>query len=166
MKTKIYVDTNIYVYAIIHHPVYGKPCKDILIDISRNLYEFCGSLLVAMELLGSLSKINPHVARRGLEDYLALPLTLLSLNEEVLRLAGIIDEVVNIRYDAIHAAIMMLNDIFTVITNDIDDWNRLKDRFGEVLTKVREEGYDITVNRMEVVTPDSYEKWTKTKSQL
>jgi len=165
MKTKVYVDTNIYVYAIIHHPTFGEPCKRVLIDIGRNLHEFHGSLLVAIELLGSLSKINSHVARRALEDYLALPLTLLNLNEEVLRLASVVDEVVNIRYDAIHAAIMMLNSVSTIITNDVDDWNHLKDRFDEVLTKVKEKGYDISINKMEVITPDSYEDWKK-RSQL
>ena len=161
MKIKVYVDTNIYVYAIIHHPTFGNLCENVLIDIGRRLYEFHGSLLVAMELLGSLSKIDPYIAKKALEDYFALPLTLLSLNEEVLRFASIINEVANIRYDAVHAAVMLLNGISTIVTNDVDDWNCLKSHFNYVLARVKREGYDLSVNEIEVVTPDSYEKWKK-----
>jgi len=30
MRIKAYIYTNIYVYAIIHHPVYGEQCAEIL----------------------------------------------------------------------------------------------------------------------------------------
>jgi len=31
---------------------------------------------------------------------------------------------VDVRYDAVHAALMILNDVPAVITNDLDDWER------------------------------------------
>jgi len=43
----------------------------------------------------------------------------------------------------------------------VDDWDCLKNRFNYVLARVKREGYDLSVNEIEVVTPDSYEKWKK-----
>lgn len=31
----IYLDTNVIIYAIENHPVYGKKCKDVLKDIEE-----------------------------------------------------------------------------------------------------------------------------------
>ncbi len=58
MEIKAYIDINIYVYAIIHHPVYERLCAEILKDIDRGIYEAYGSILVALEVLSSLSKIS------------------------------------------------------------------------------------------------------------
>ena len=44
-------------------------------------------------------------------------------------MAAIINEVVNVRYDSVHAALVILNDIPTVITNDLDDWIRISRNF-------------------------------------
>jgi len=32
MRTKAYIDTNIFVYAAIHHPQYGSSCAEMLRD--------------------------------------------------------------------------------------------------------------------------------------
>lgn len=125
MKIRAYIDTNIFVYAILHHPKYGHICSKILEDFRNKAYEPYGSIMVALELLGSLSKINPSIARKGTELYLSLDITILPLNTEALTLALLINEVVNIRYDAVHAAVMMLNDIPVIITNDTDNWLKL-----------------------------------------
>lgn len=53
-----YVDTNIFVYSALAHPVYGKSCKEIVDDIQNGKIEaFCG-FLVPIELLGSLAEID------------------------------------------------------------------------------------------------------------
>ncbi len=161
MKIKAYIDTNIYVYAIIHHPMYGELCAEILKDTDKGIYEAYGSTLVALELLGALSKINPHAARRAIEDYLSLKLTLLNINEDIIRLAAIINEVVNIKYDSLHAALMLLNNISTIITNDLDDWYRVSKNLGKILEKVKREGYMITVNNLQIISPKEYRKWRK-----
>ena len=105
--------------------MYGGLCAEILRDINKGVYEAYGSILVALELLGSLSKISPHIARRAVEDYLLLKVRLLDINEDAIRLAAIINEVVNVRYDSIHASLMLLNSIPVVVTNDLDDWRKI-----------------------------------------
>ncbi len=152
-RTRVYIDTNIYVYAILHHPVYGKPCAEILKDIARGIYEAYGSVLVAIELLGSLSRIDPVIARRALENYLALDITLLDVDWEALRLAAIINEVVNVRYDAIHAALVLLSNIPVVITNDLDDWSKVSRNLDKIKERMREEEYKTKVDRLQVVPP-------------
>jgi len=159
MKIKAYIDTNIFIYAILHHPVFGNICSRILRDMKKRVYEPCGSLMVALELLGSLSKIDPSVARRATELYLALDMTLIPLNVEILNLASIINETTNIKYDAVHAAVMMLNDIPVIITNDVDDWLRLSRSYQQLLNRIISEGYQVNFNRIDVITPQDYTKW-------
>ena len=165
MRIKAYIDTNIYVYAIIHHPVYGGLCAEILKDIDKRAYEAYGSILVALELLSSLSKINPYVARRAIEDYLSLEMTLLNINEDTIRLAAIINEVVNVRYDSIHVSLMLLSGIPVIITNDLDDWYKVSKNLDRILEKMREEGYTTTVNKLQVISPKEYREWRKTITQ-
>ena len=161
MRIKAYIDTNIYVYAIIHHPIYGGLCTEILKGIGGGAYEPHGSILVALELLGSLSKINPHVARRATEDYLSLGITLLNINEEIVRLAAIINEVVNVRYDSIHASLMLLNEIPVIITNDLSNWRKISKNLDKILEKMEKEGYTASINKLQVVSPKEYEGWRK-----
>ncbi len=161
MKIKAYIDTNIYVYAILHHPVYGESCAEILRDIDRRVYEVYGSILVTLELLGSLSKINPHIARRATEDYLSLDITLLNINEDVIRLAAIINEIVNVRYDSIHASLILLNNIPIIITNDLDDWYRISRNIDRILEIMRKEGYTTTISKLRVIPPRKYKEWRK-----
>ena len=156
---KAYIDTNIFIYAIVHHPSYGEPCSRILRDLREGAYEPQGSLLVAVELLGALSKVRPSVARRAVELYLALDMPILPLNEETVGLASIVNEVTNVRYDAVHAALMMLHDVPVIITNDSDDWLRIARDYSAIRERALREGYRIDLPRIEVVTPDSYPKW-------
>ncbi|RLE94816.1 MAG: hypothetical protein DRN04_01860 [Thermoprotei archaeon] len=159
MKIKAYIDTNIFIYAIVKHPLLGETCTRILRDMKNKVYEAYGSHLVAIELMGALSKINPSSAKRALKLYLALDLTIVPLTEEVLTLAATINEVVNIKYDAVHAAITMLNNIPVVITNDRDDWLKLAENFDKVLSKVSEEGYRVSLKDIKIVTPNLYLMW-------
>ena len=165
-KTRIYIDTNIYVYAILHHPRYGSLCAEILRDIDRKVFEAYGSIFVALELLGSLSRISPHIARRAVEDYLSIDMILLGMSKEVVRLASIINEEVNIKYDAVHAALMLLNDISTIITNDVDDWEKIRKEFAKITERIKEEGYTTSINKIDVVTPDNYKKWKQYRQEL
>lgn len=162
MKIRVYVDTNIYVYAILHHPAYGESCAEILRDIARRTYEAYGSTLVAIELLGSLSRIDPQIARRALEDYLSLDIILLNVSLEALRLAAIINEVTNARYDSIHAALVLLNDIPVVITNDLDDWGRISRSLDRIMEEMKREGYETRVEHLQIVSPRDYRKWRRT----
>jgi len=156
MKTKAYVDTNIIIYAIFHHQEFGKYCERILYDIEEGKIEGYGSYLVAMELLGSLSKINPVLAWKATKNYLAMKFKILDINELVLNIAGLVNTIVNVKYDAIHLALMLINDIDTVITNDLDDWLKISKNFNKITKKLREENYDIKMRRINIISPIDY----------
>ncbi len=161
MRARAYVDTNIFVYAIIHHPRYGDKCSRILRDLGRR-FEAHGSHMVALELLGSLAKINTSVARRAVKLYLALDMPIHMIDEEILHMASLINETVNIGYDSIHAAIMAANKVPTIITNDLDDWLKLASKYHRVREALRKEGYAVDLESLEIVSPDTYDDWIGT----
>ncbi|MHA1593503.1 MAG: type II toxin-antitoxin system VapC family toxin [Candidatus Baldrarchaeia archaeon] len=158
-RKKAYIDTNIIVYAVIHHPVFGNTCAEILRDMRRGLFQAYGSIFVAIELLDALSKIDTYVAGRAINNYLAFPMEFLEMDESVIRASAIINEVTRIRYDSVHAALMLLNDIAAVITNDEDDWRKLKQNLDEVKKRFLEEGFITNVRELEVITPANYKEW-------
>ena len=143
-------------YAVLHHPQYG--CAEILRDAARDLFEAYGSLLVTMELLGALSKIDP-AASRAVKDYFLLMPRVLDLTEEAIKLACLINEIVNVRYDSVHLALMLLNQVETVITNDVDDWRRAAEGIGDVKDRARQEGFNVAFGGLHVVTPSTYAAW-------
>ena len=161
MRIKVYIDTNIFIYAIIHHPVYGEVCSRILKSLKERKYDACGSLMVAIELLGSLSKINSTIARKAVELYLSLDMVILPIDEKIMSLASIINEVVNVGYDAIHAALMILNEVPITITNDRDNWFKLARNFNQIRKAIEKEGYEVGLKEMKVITPDNYLEWYK-----
>jgi len=158
---KAYIDTNIFIYAIIHHPSYGALCSRILRDLKRDIYKPHGSLLVAIELLGALSKIDPFIARKAVELYLTLDIAILPLNEETIDLAAIVNEIVNIKYDAIHVALMMLHNVPVIITNDSNDWLKIAQNYDSIRKKAIKEGYKISLSKIDIVTPKHYPKWSE-----
>lgn len=159
MRTRAYIDTNIFVYAILHHPVYGGVCSKILRDLVEKRYEAFGSLMVAIELMGSLSKIDPFIARKAAMLYLSLDMNIVQLSEDVIGLASLINEVINIKYDAIHAAVILLNSIHVVITKDVSDWIRFAKSLKKVKEKAVDEGFYINIDRLKVVSPEEYHRW-------
>ncbi len=160
MRTKVYIDTNVFVYAILHHPEYGEKCSKILRDIKQYYYEPHGSLMVAIELLGSLSRISPSLARKAVNLYLSIEqLVMHSISEDVVQLASLINDVVNIGYDSIHAAIMILNDIPLIISNDVDDWLKLINNYKKVRKYIEEKTYIKTPRSIELITPNDYSQW-------
>ena len=160
-RIKAYVDTNIYVYAILHHPEYWELCAEILRDVEDGVFEAYGSVLVAVELLESLSRIGPRVARRAVEAYLSLGMAILGVDVSVVKLASVINEVADVGYDAVHAALMILNEVPTVITNDLDDWERIQRRFAEIVERLREEGFSTSLEGIDVVSPAKYREWRR-----
>lgn len=102
------------------------------------------------------------MASRAVKLYLALGLDMLPLKVEVLGLASLINEEVNVGYDAVHAAIMMLNSVPVILTNDIDDWLKLAKQYSRVSERAKQEGYDIRLEKLEGVTPKEYSTWIKT----
>lgn len=54
----MYIDTNVFIYAIENHPEYGQHCKRVLIKIESNEIKACASILVLIEIINVLTKIN------------------------------------------------------------------------------------------------------------
>jgi len=132
MKTSAYIDTNIYIYVALKHVDYFKKCKAILRDASGGKVSAYGSLFVATEILGSISKIDPYIAQEALKAYLSMAIHNLEITYESLQLSALINTVVNIGYDSIHAAVMILNGIDSIVTNDIDDWKRFEENYDRI----------------------------------
>ena len=121
-----YIDTNIFVYSALAHPVYGKSCKHVIDDIQNQKTKAYCSFLVPIELLGSLAKINPEKAAIALNAFFSLPIKMLQIDEQVLQDAAKITQQSGVRYDSIHAACMCRNSLDTIITEDVTDWKRIK----------------------------------------
>jgi len=159
MKIKVYIDTNIFLYAMLHHPEFGNMCEEIVRDIGKKLFDSTGSNLVAMEILGVLSKIDPSKARKAANDYYKLSVEELVIDPTVIDFAGAIIEVVNIRYDGIHAAVMLMNDVDTIITNDADTWKRFSNHFKDIIPIMADKSLSFTGSKLNVITPKNYSNW-------
>lgn len=121
-----YIDTNIFVYSALAHPVYGKSCKQIIDDIQNEKIEaFCG-FLVPLELLGSIARIDPERAAMAVDAFFSLPINMVQIDERVLENAAILTRQSGVSYDSIHAACMLSKGMDTIITEDITDWKKIK----------------------------------------
>jgi len=153
---RIYIDTNIIVYAILHHSELGAVCERILRDANEGKFIGVGSYMVAIELLGSLSKIDPEIAWKATNYYLALPFEIHKIEETTISLAGIINTVSNMGYDAVHLAVIILNGIETVITNDLKDWVQASKNFQNIKNKIEKQGFEVKQSELRVLSPRSY----------
>jgi len=90
---------------------------------------------------------------------------ILKIDELSLSMAGEINTVINIGYDAIHLAVMLQNSIDKIITNDIDDWIKVSRSIDKVLQRLEEKNYNIKVREIEVITPKEYTKKIKNFQQ-
>ncbi len=153
---EVYVDTNVYVYVALRHPELGEPCARVLRAVVSGELRAAGSDLVAIELLGSLARVGPEVAEGALEAYLAMPVRRLEVDERVLRAAALINGVVNVGYDAVHAALMLLNGVGAVVTNDLGDWVRLAKRLTDVASTIEEGEIQVRSRELAVISPRSF----------
>lgn len=149
-----YIDTNIYDYVALKHPRYGVACKQILEDVAEGRLEGHGSLLVAIEILGSLSEITPEIAKGALEAYFSLPIRAAPLHQHVIENASEIAVKTNVSYDAIHAAAMCASKVSTIITEDIAHWDRIRRRWPSLKTKM-------DLDMITVVRPLAYQRWKR-----
>ncbi|MEM2927899.1 MAG: type II toxin-antitoxin system VapC family toxin [Nitrososphaerota archaeon] len=121
-----YIDTNIFIYAIENHPKYGEVCKKILENIEKKKLEAYASILVLVEIVNVLKKINEILKERkekeldikkNIDAILSLPIKWIELNFAIIRRAS------EYRYrisgiDYIHLASMELNMIHEIISAD------------------------------------------------
>jgi len=121
-----YIDTNIFDYSALAHPVYGKACKHIIDDIQNERIEAYCSFLVPIELLGSLAQIDIGKASIAVAAFFSLPISMIQIDEWVLRDATSIMLESGVSYDSIHAACMRRKGLGTIITEDTKHWKKIK----------------------------------------
>jgi len=123
---EFYIDTNVFVYSALAHPVYGKLCKRVIDDIqNRKIKAYCG-FLVPIELLGSLAGINAERAAVAVAAFFSLPVEMIRIDEHVLYEAVSIMLESGITYDSIHAACMRKKGLDAIITEDVKHWGKIE----------------------------------------
>lgn len=124
----IYLDTNVIIYAIENHPKYGKKCRNILEDIESEKLKAGSSVLVLVEIINVLTKLNKALKeqkertldiRKNIDAVLSLPIIWLDVNFAVIKKAS--EYSYNISgADYTHIAAMELNSIKKIISADAD----------------------------------------------
>lgn len=121
-----YVDTNIFIYAIENHPDYGKACKKILLDIQNEELKACASVLVLVEIVNVLAKINKELKKKkqkpleleaNIEAVLSLPFIWFELDFLTIRKSTEYNyNIATLGY--FHLASMEINSIKEIISAD------------------------------------------------
>ena len=120
----IYIDTNVFVYAIENHPKYGAACKKILIDIMNKEIDAACSVIVLAELLNVLVKMRKLTGdkldvRKSINAVLSLPITWFDLNFFVLENAADYNYKIS-GIDYVHIATMEIHSIKKNISADAE----------------------------------------------
>ncbi|MBI4162745.1 MAG: type II toxin-antitoxin system VapC family toxin [Candidatus Aenigmarchaeota archaeon] len=120
----MYIDTNIFVYAIENHPKYGVSCKKILEDVENKKIDVACSTLVLTELINVLVKIKKVAGdklnvKESISAVLSLPINWTDMS------IFIIENAASYKYnvsgaDYIHIATMEMNSISKIISADGD----------------------------------------------
>lgn len=121
-----YIDTNVLIYAIENHPKYGKPCKAILEDVQKGRIKAEASLLVLIECINVLNKINKELRKLKEKE--------LNVNEIIMAIESIKINWLDINFltierasdykhnvnpiDYLHISTMELNSITQIISAD------------------------------------------------
>jgi predicted nucleic acid-binding protein len=119
-----YLDTNVLVYAVENHPLYGGRSQKILADVVKGRIAVYSSMQVLSEVISTLVKINRLQEREGgekidiprkIELILALPINWIDVDFQVIKGAASYGYKIS-GSDYIHLASMelfSLNKIFS-----------------------------------------------------
>ena len=123
-----YLDTNVIVYAIENHPRYGEACKKILQDIEGGKLRVSCSMLVLVELISVLKKLNAILSRQGerelviednIEAVLSIPITWIDLDFLIIEKASAYSFHIS-GVDYTHVATMEVSSITEILSADPD----------------------------------------------
>lgn len=145
-NSAVFIDTNIFLYSISSHPVYGDPCKEFLKRVERNELNGKTSVIVLNELLhklvlGEVSKKSKITLSQTFDYIKKKPDVLSTL--EAYDLVDKIEKIQNLAVlevapaiftsareymkkfklmsnDALHATTMKFYGIKNIATNDAD----------------------------------------------
>lgn len=122
----IYIDTNVFIYAIENHREYGKACKKILMDIQNNELKTSASVLVLIEIVNVLTRINKELkklkqrqidVKQNIEAILSLPIIWFDIEFLTIKRAAEYTYSLNTQ-DYFHIATMEINSIREIISAD------------------------------------------------
>ncbi len=128
-----YLDTNVIIYAIENHPKYGEKCKNILKAAESGELEVCASILMLVEVINVLCKINKVLEERGKEKLnirknvsaiLSLPITWIELDFAIIQRASEYEFKIS-GIDYVHIASMELNLVNEIISAD-EEFDRIE----------------------------------------
>ncbi len=125
--TSAYIDTNIFDYVALKHPKYGLACKRITDDVRDGKLKAYCSLLVPMEILGSLARVDREITAGAVLAFFSFPIEMILIDERLVREASEIMLKTGVSYDSIHAAAMRRRGLKTVITEDVEHWKKITD---------------------------------------
>jgi predicted nucleic acid-binding protein len=123
-----YLDTNVIVYAIENHPKYGEKCKKILQDVESGKLRVSCSMLVLVELMNVLKKVNRVLSKQGrreliiednVEALLSIGVAWIDLDFLIVERASSYSFDIN-GVDYIHVASMETNSISEILSADAD----------------------------------------------
>jgi predicted nucleic acid-binding protein len=121
-----YLDTNVIIYAVESHPRYGGKCKDILKAVENAELEVCASILILVEVINVMCKLNRILEkkrkeklniRKNIDAILSLPIKWIELDFAVIRRASEYQFRVS-GIDYLHVASMELNLVDEIISAD------------------------------------------------
>jgi predicted nucleic acid-binding protein len=139
-----YLDTNVIVYAIENHPKYGGACKRILEDIEGGKLRVSCSMLVLVELISVLKKLNGLLSGQGrkelviednIEAVLSLPITWIDLDFLIIEKASAYSFHIS-GVDYTHVATMEVSSITEILSAD-GDFDRIP-----LIKRIDPLGYD------------------------
>lgn len=119
--TKVYLDTNIWIYALEGHPAFVQDLTQLFQSIDRGNLSVVSSELSLAEVLVKPFQ-NQDLAQQTTYKQLIINsqnLTVIPVNRQVLIEAAQLRASINIKLpDAIHAATALLTQCSTFLTND------------------------------------------------
>ena len=117
---RVFIDSNIFIYAAQSHPKFGKACKKIIEDIEFRKIEAITSVLNIIESIEVIDRnSNRKVALTALELLLALPMDVEDVVKEHEVDALSIFSISKANYsDVVFIAVMKEKFIDTIVTND------------------------------------------------
>lgn len=128
-----YIDTNIFIYAIENHFKFGKACKKILLDIENEKLKAHSSVLVLVEIVNVLMKINRILKKEGektvdipgsIDAILSLPIVWFDLDFFTIKKAAEYEDKIS-GVDCVHLSMMEINGITRIISAD-EELDRIK----------------------------------------
>lgn len=117
---RVFIDSNIFIYAAQAHPKFGGACKKIVEDIESKKIEATTSVLNIAEVTEVIDRnANRKAAVNVVELLLALPMDIEDVvKEHEVDALSIFSTLEANYFDTVFAAVMKEKFIDTIITND------------------------------------------------